>query len=736
MSQRLDDETLRWGYEQAAFSRSAILKCVNLTQSGQAKFWIGGPGEEVSGAAMALALHHVQPDGAKRSIHGHYRSDTVMLPLGNLAGWTGDRELAWKLFRQQLTRATDDMSLGRQMVNHWVVPELGIQPVSTPVGMQLGRAAGFARGFQAKGVDGTVNIGIVGDGSAAEGDTHDAMNAASVWRLPVVVCVTDNGVAIQTSPEAGRGIKDWESYARAFNVAYFDVNGFDFEEAYFGMKAAFEHCANEGPVFLHVRIPRLMGHSSAGDMAFRYDLPDPLLDMGAELVKRGILQDADIARRKPDAALKGSWHANHVLGSIIERSDARNNEIAKVVVAEPYPGPETAELHVRRPFPEVVEPEHPEEQTKLPYALAIRTALDRNLAGGKAVVWGQDVAKLGGVMSCTRGLATRYPERCVDSPLNEPLICGTAFGAGMHEDLWAFPEIQFGDYSLNCLHWFVLMGLWNWTTAGQSVPKVCLRTPVDPFRGGAVYHSMSLDGYYTPIPGLVIAVPSTTWDVYGFLRTASDYEGPVMVLEPKILYRQTKGPKLPGEPETINATRHMAGESIVEELEDFRVPFGKGVVRRPGDDVTIVAWGWAVHQALEAAEQLAAEGVSAEVIDLRTLVPYDKELVAASVEKTGRLLVAHPDRTYGSFGRQVQADVTEVRPGTPTLCVGMRNVPACTQCVELEDHIALQSPWISDAARALLGTEVLSSAGAAGASFVRADDPMAWVQYSSSLRQG
>ena len=730
----LDPALLRWGYEQAVFSRAIILKCVNLTQSGKAKFWIGGPGEEVHGAATALALEHVQPEGSKRSVHGHYRSDGLSLAMGSLKKMQGEDDMALKLLRQQLTRATDAMSLGRQMVNHWVVPELGIQPTGTPVGMQLGRAAGYARGFQVKGVERTVNLAIIGDGSSAEGDLHDAMNAGSVWRLPLAVMVTDNGVAIQTRPDAGRGIKDFRKYAEAFHFEYFEVDGFDFADCYEATREAFETCAAGNPVFIVARVPRLMGHSSAGDMAFRYDLPDPVVDFGLELVEEGLATEDEIVRRLPDAPQKGWFHRNHAIGTIMAEADARINEIATRVLAEPLPDPETLSLHLRRPFPSVTEPAH-DGTTKVPYALAIRTALDRNLAGGKAVVWGQDVARLGGVMSCTRGLASRHPLQCVDSPLNEPLIVGTAFGAGMHEDLWAFPEIQFGDYSLNCLHWFVAAGLWLWTTNGRSVPRLCVRMPVDPFHGGAVYHSMSVDGYFTPIPGLTICVPSTSFDVYGLLRTASTYEGPVLILEPKILYRLTKGPQLPGEPKDLNATRAMAGEDVLR-FDDFHVPFGKAVVRRAGSDMTIVTWGWAVHQSLEAAEALAAQGIQAEVIDLRTLTPYDVEAVRASVARTGRLLVAHPDRTFGSFGRQVQGDVVESMPGTPTLVVGMKNLPACTQCVELEDHIALQTEWIEQAARHLLGVRVVAEQSMGEAAFVRADDPMAWVRWSSAARLG
>lgn len=732
----LTPDLLKWGYQQAVFSRAIILKCVNLVQSGKAKFWIGGPGEEVHGAATALALFQMQPDPKKRSLHGHYRSDGLTLALGSLHGLHGEQDLALRLLRQQLTRATDDMSLGRQMVNHWVLPEIGVQPTGTPVGMQLGRCAGYARGFQVKGVEGSINVAVIGDGTSAEGDLHDAMNAGSVWRLPVVYMVTDNGVAIQTRPDAGRGIKDFKKYAESFGFAHFEVDGTDFEACHEGMREAFEWVHETGgPVLAHVRVPRLMGHSSAGDMAFRYDLQDPLLDFGAKLVKRGLLKEADVVRRLPDARNKGWFHVNHDVGRIMSEADARINEIAAKALAEPLPEASSIHLHVRRPLPDVTEPAHA-GRTKVPYALAIRSALDRNLANGRNVLWGQDVARLGGVMSCTRGLATKYPRQCVDSPLNEPLIVGTAFGAGMHDDVWAFPEIQFGDYSLNCLHWFVAAGLWNWTTNGKSVPRMTVRMPVDPFHGGAVYHSMSVDGYFSPIPGIVLCVPSTSFDVYGFLRTASEYEGPVLVLEPKILYRLTKGPQLPDEPQELNATRAMAGEEILP-LGDFRVPFGKAVVRREGTDVTIVAWGWAVHQALEAAETLDEDGISAEVIDLRTLVPYDLEAVLASVRKTGRLMVAHPDRSFGSFGRQVQGDVVEKMPATPTLVVGMRNLPAVSQCVELEDCISLQSEWIVEAGRHLADMEM----GAAGApsdaaSSVRADDPLAWVRWSSNALSG
>ena len=176
-----------------------------------------------------------------------------------------------------------------------------------------------------------------------------------------------------------------------------------------------------------------------------------------------------------------------------------------------------------------------------------------------------------------------------------------------------------------------------------------MRTPVDPFGGGAVYHSMSIDGYFAPIPGLVIVMPSTSFDAFGLLKTAADYGGPVLVLEPKWMYRQTLGPAFPGEPtdkdEVAKMRKGLMRGEIPDIPADVRVPFSKAAVRREGADVTIVAWGRAVHTSMDAAKELAEQGVDAEVIDLRTLVPPDLDTVMASCEKTGRLVVAAEDRT-------------------------------------------------------------------------------------------
>ncbi len=211
---------------------------------------------------------------------------------------------------------------------------------------------------------------------------------------------------------------------------------------------------------------------------------------------------------------------------------------------------------------------------------------------------------------------------------------------------------------------------------------------------------MSLDGYFTPIPGLVILMPSTSFDVHGLMLTAGDYDGPVVCLEPKWMYRQTLGPAFPDEPTDpteIAVMKKAIMRAEIPDLPDVRVPFSKAAIRREGSDVTLVAWGRAVWTVLEAAETLAANGIDAEVIDLRTLVPPDLDCINASVRKTGRLIVAAEDRAFAGFARAIQGAVVEEQPGVPTMAIGQKNVPGVAQSLILEDATVLTASQVVSA---------------------------------------
>jgi 2-oxoisovalerate dehydrogenase E1 component len=703
-------------YRVAARSRCAEEQIVRLVSRGEIKFAIWGPGEEIHGTATALALSKVV-DPENFGVVPHYRSGSLCSMWCDL---NGVDDFTLRMLRQQFSRGTDEMSGGRQMVYHLHVREVGLLPVQSAVGMQLGKAAGYAKGMIAKGITNGVSIGIVGDGTTAEGDMHDAMNAASVWDLPVIILVTDNSIAISTTPEEGRGIKDFAAYAAGFGIAHMECDGRDFSDVYYTTARAAVHARDQQrAVLLHVKhLPRFNGHSSAADVTFDISQADPLIKFGDELVARGVLTEADVLRRIE--ATGRDFFTHHELGTLMEAENTAVRALFEQVEAEPHPDPANLYDHIYGPFPNHAETAPGEGTTNISYAGAIRSALDKLISRRNGVVVGQDVGKLGGVMQASAGLLARHPERVIDAPLNEPLIMGVATGIGLHRDLMALPEVQFGDYSLHTFHWLVYLGNLRWSTVGTQWSKVLMRTPTDPFGGGAMYHSMSLDGFYGGIPGLVIITPSTSFDAHGLMLTAGDYDGPVVCLEPKWLYRQALGPAFPGEPTDqaeINAMKKQIMRGQVTEVADVYVPFGKGIVRRPGTDVTVVAWGRAVWTALAAAKELEGSGISAEVIDLRTIVPPDMELITESVGRTGRLLVASEDRTFAGFARQIQGAVVDDMPGTPTRALGQKNVPGIGQSLVLEDATILTAGDIVSAASAIVEVKI---GGSGGWSFVPA----------------
>ena len=665
------NDELVHAYRIAIRSRTTEEYIVRLVSRGEVKFAIWGPGEEVHGVASALALSRaLDPDNF--GFVPHYRSGALVSMWLEL---NGRDSFALDLMRQQFSKATDDLTGGRQMVNHQHYPDHGVLPVQSPVGMQLGKAAGYAKGFKVLGRTDGVAMAIVGDGTTAEGDMHDAMNAASVWKLPLIIMVTDNNVAISTTPDEGRGIKDWEAYARAFGLEHFECDGRSFDDVYETVLAVAGHVKdNQSGVILHVRdLPRFNGHSSAADVTFDLSQDDPLIQWGEQLVEKGVLEEADILRRKQGEGR--DFFAHHEAGRIMEEEIENIRSIINQVRSEPEPDPASIFDHVYAPFPAVDETPT-DGQTNITYAGAIRSALDHIIRDRNGVIWGQDVGKLGGVMTATAGLQAKHPDKVIDAPLNEPLIVGTAMGASLHDNLVALPEVQFGDYVYNAFHWLVYLGNLHWSSNGNANSSLILRMPTDPFGGGAIYHSMSNDGYFSSIPGLVLLMPSTAFDAYGLLLTAAEYDGPVVILEPKFAYRLALGPRIPGEPEgteDVEAIKKAIMRGDVPSLDPgVRVPFSKAAIRRQGTDVTIVAWGRAVYTALDAARKLESEGTSAEVIDLRTLVPPDLETVYASVGRTGRLVVAAEDRPFAGFVRSIQGHVVERFDGVPTRAVGQK----------------------------------------------------------------
>jgi 2-oxoisovalerate dehydrogenase E1 component len=714
----LTPERLRLAYREMCMARSHVERVVQECAKGTIKFSIWGSGEEVHGAAQALAYDEVV-NPAAFGICGHYRSAGLLSTWCRLRGY---EDFHLDHMRQQLSRVTDPWSGGRQMTAHFNDVARNILPVQSALGMQLGKSVGYAFGMRRAGHDDGMVVTVIGDGSTAESDLHEGMHGASILQLPMLVVVTDNNVAISVDPRDGRGIRDFEAYARAFDFRFFTCDGNDFIEVYETARAAASYCVQEQrPAMMWVReLSRLNNHSSAADFTFEFDSNDPLIGFGEALVARGICRPEEILRRNGITEGK-DYFRRHDLGEIGAAADAYILETMAIAGAEPEPDPGSIYEHIRAPFPAAIEAPAEGRQTSISLNGAIRAAMQAILAANPMTwLYGQDIGKKGGVMQATRGLWERFPEQVRDAPINEPLIVGAAVGFALHKGATAIPEIQFSDYSLNTLHWLVLLGNMLWTSGGTTSANVILRLPVEPLHGGAVYHSMCMEGFYGSIPGLTIVAPTTSRDVYGLLRSAAEYAGPVLFFESKGLYRMTLGDAFPGEPtdpkEIAALKRSIGFQGHIPALpDDFRVPLGKAALRRQGRDVTVVTWGRCTLFVAEAAEKLAAEGIECEVLDLRTIVPPDLEAVLASVRRTGRLLVVHEDRVFASIGREIQGAVVEATAGEGviTQVLGQAPVPGIPQNVRLEDEIVVSPEKVAAAVRSVVAARRPRDAGAA-----------------------
>ncbi|OAN45974.1 2-oxoisovalerate dehydrogenase [Chloroflexus islandicus] len=299
---------------------------------------------------------------------------------------------------------------------------------------------------------------------------------------------------------------------------------------------------------------------------------------------------------------------------------------------------------------------------------AIRRGLDEAMAADPRVfIFGEDVGKRGGVFRVTEGLYDKYgPMRVIDSPLAESVIVGACIGAAMNDTL-PIAEIQFADFIAPAFNQIVQEAARiHYRSNGDWEVPLVIRTPYGGGIHGALYHSQSVEAFFAHVPGLKVVTPSTPYDAKGLLKSAIEDPNPVLFLEHKKTYRLIKG--------------------FVPE-EDYRVPIGPADIKRPGEDMSVFAYGLMLHYCLEAAQALAAEGVSVEVVDLRTLRPLDTETILASVRRTGKALIVHEDNLFGGFGGEVAAIIAEHAfeyLDGPVMRIGGPDVPAMPFAHSLE----------------------------------------------------
>lgn len=538
-----------------------------------------------------------------------------------------------------ISKATDPSSGGRHMSNHFAKAELNIHNTSSCTGNHTQHASGLGRAFKYYKHKGVV-FSSQGESSVSEGYVYEAINGASNEKLPVIFVLQDNGYGISVPKEdqtANRKVAN--NFSGFKNLKIFHCNGKDVFDSMNTLKEAKEWTLeNQMPSIVQANCVRIHSHSNSD----RHDLYRDNNEMQ-------YVENADPFAKYRRMLIKYGRFTEDELTAIDEEVKQIVKSAHKAALAAPDPKPESIfDFVTPEPYVSVKYPlglhSHKGEQKKLIEALN-ETLKAEFRDNPDTFMWGQDMANKdkGGIFNVSKGMQQEFGiGRIFNGPIAEDYILGTANGMSrFNEKIRIVVEgAEFADYFWPAMEQYVDSSHDYWRSNGKFVPNITIRLASGGYIGGGLYHSQNIEGALASIPGVRIVYPSFADDAAGLLRTSMRSRGMTLFLEPKALYNAPK-----------------AATPIPD---DFEVPFGKAKVRREGSDISIITFGNTTHMSLEAAEKLYEDtGVSAEVLDLRSLVPLDTESILKSVKKTGKALVVHEDKVFGGFGGELAALIAD-----------------------------------------------------------------------------
>lgn len=600
-------DTLLHLYEQLVRPRLIEEKMLNLLRQGRISKWFSGIGQEAISVGAACAL---LPDEVIFTMHRNLGVFTARdMPLDRMfCQWQG-KQLGY-------TKARDRSF-------HFGAMEHHIVGMISHLGPQLSLAAGVAMAHKLK-KEGRVSLAFTGEGATSQGEFHEALNVASVWKLPVIFLIENNGYGLSTRPNEQYACKDLVDRAIGYGMRSAKIDGNNILEVFTTIrKIAAEMRENPEPFLLECITFRMRGHEEASGTKYvpqelmdEWAAKDPIENYEKWLLEEGILTET-FAKNLKDRYKKDIQKA------------------VDVMFAEPEPVPDTAaELaDVYAPAAAVTPPRQAAKEMR--YIDAISEGLrEAMLRHPELVLMGQDIADYGGVFKITNGFTQQFgKERVRNTPLCESAIVGISLGLSL-KGIKSMVEMQFADF-VTCGFNQIVNNLaklhWRW---GQTA-DVVVRMPTGGGSGAGPFHSQSNEAWFTHVPGLKVVYPSSPADAKGLLLAAFEDPNPVMFFEHKALYRSESGPVPDG---------------------FYTVEIGKARQVRSGTDVSILTYGMGVRWAETVADEM---GLNADIVDLRSLVPLDYEAITDSVKKTSRVLILHEDTLFGGIGGEIAAWISE-----------------------------------------------------------------------------
>ena len=640
----LDEETLRVWFRTMLLSRQIDIRCQVLNRQGRAPFILSGAGHEAAqiGAAWPLKPKYDWISPYYRDVVFNFRMGVTPL----------DVMLA------VLAKPDDPASGGKQTPGHFSDSRLNIISGGSPLATQMVHAAGVAFALKMDGTDKVV-MTCYGEGAGAEGDAHEAFNFAAIHRLPEIFLCQNNGFAISTPFRKEYAIAFVAQRAAGYGFPGVTLDGRDPVTTYHVSKQAVARArAGEGPTLIEAMVDRLGAHSSEDDQR-RYRSAEELEQLAQNdcldrfrkrLLEEGILDAKQVAEYE-------------------ESVKEEVNQATRQALDAPDPEPEEALTNVYGSDPPVaIEPAAGAESEELNMVSALREALAEEMERDERVmILGEDVGPKGGVFLITDGLFKRFGEqRVIDTPIAESSIAGVALGLALAGKR-PVAEMQFTDFAHMAFNQITNeIAKFRYRSNGDWAVPIVIRAPMGGHVRGALYHSQSIEARFAT-PGLKIVIPSGPYEAKGLLLAAMRDPDPVLFFEHKRLYRMFK-------------ERVPKGE--------YLIPLGHARTAREGADISVFCYGLMVHYALQAAAAVEADGISVEVVDLRTVYPLPKEEILASARKTGKVLVLYEDNLSVAIGSEVSAIIADEAFGhldAPVKRLGGLDVPSMPYAAPMED---------------------------------------------------